>query len=152
VLERLVPAHFGFGTPLELARSMHDGHLAQRRALELAPIVMAAAAFDEVARSIVERLVSEVVAFARAAASRLRLHVAEVLVGGGLMRSADDAVVAQIAAGLPAGLTVRRTTAPPIVGAALLALDTFSVESTVQRRAREQLIDAVERAETATSR
>jgi N-acetylglucosamine kinase-like BadF-type ATPase len=152
VLEQLVPAHFGFGTPLELARSMHEGHLSQRRALELAPIVMAAAAVDEAARSIVERLVSEVIAFARAAASRLRLHVAEVLVGGGLMRSADDAVVAQIAAGLPAGLTVRRTSAPPIVGAALLAFDALGVESTVHAHAREQLIDAVERAETAKSR
>jgi hypothetical protein len=49
-------------------------------------------------------------------------------------------------------LTVRRTSAPPIVGAALLAFDALGVESTVHAHAREQLIDAVERAETAKSR
>lgn len=143
VLEQLVPAHFDVTTPLELARAIHEGRVSRRRAVELAPIVMSAAAGDGVAREIVERLVSEIVAFARAAAERLGLDEAEVLVGGGLMRSADDVVVAQIAAGLQPGLTVRRTGAPPIVGAALLALDELGAVRDVQARAREQLVDAV---------
>ena len=148
VLEQLVPAHFGVGTPLELARAIHEGRVSRRRAIELAPIVMSAAAVDDAARAIVDRLVREVVAFARAAAERLGLHQAEVLVGGGLMRSAEDAVVAQIAAGLPPGLTVHRTSAPPIVGAALLAFDTLGADRDIQLQARRQLVDAVEHVES----
>jgi N-acetylglucosamine kinase-like BadF-type ATPase len=147
VLERLVPEHFGVATPLELARSIHDGRLARLRAVELAPLVMRAATDDAAARAIVERLVSEIVAFACAAADRLELDEAEVLVGGGLMRSADDAVIAGIAAGLRSGLTVRRTSAPPIVGAALLAFDELGAGPDVQARARDQLVAAVEHLE-----
>ena len=75
-----------------------------------------------------------------------------MLVGGGLMRSADDAVLAQIAAGLRLGLTVRRTSAPPIVGAALLAFDELGAGSDVQARVREQLVEAVEQLERAGAR
>jgi N-acetylglucosamine kinase-like BadF-type ATPase len=147
VLERLVPAHFSLATPLELARAMHEGALSRRRAVELAPIVMRVAPDDDVAGLIVDRLVSEVCAFARAAAARLALDEAEVVVGGGLMRAASDALVAQIAAGLPPGLTARRTGAHPIVGAALLALDELGAGSAAQLRVREQLAEAVGRHE-----
>ncbi len=147
VLEQLVPAHFSVATPLELARAMHEGRLNRRRVVELAPIVMRAASDDEVARLIVDRLVSEVCAFAAAAAARLALDEAEVVLGGGLMRSASDALVEQIAAGLPAGLTVRRTGAHPIVGAALLALDELGAGRDAQLRVRRQLGEAVERHE-----
>ncbi len=151
-LERLVPAHFDLATPLELARSLHEGRLERRRVVELAPIVMRAAAADAAAQVIVERLVSEIVAFARAAADRLGLDEGEVVVGGGLMRSADDAVIARIAAGLRPGLTVRRTSAPPIVGAALLAFDELGAGPAVQGRVREQVVAAVERFERAGAR
>jgi N-acetylglucosamine kinase-like BadF-type ATPase len=147
VLERLVPAHFDLATPLELARAIHEGHVSRRRAVELAPIVMSVAVEDEVARLLVERLVAEIVAFARAAGDRLGLDEAEVLVGGGLMRAAGDALLAQIAAGLRPGLTVHRTSAPPIVGAALLALDELGAGSDVQARVRRQLVEAVEHVE-----
>ena len=92
---------------------------------------------------------TEIAAFARAAADRLGLEVAEVLVGGGLMRSADDALIAEIAAALPPGLTVQRTSAPPIVGAALLALDELGAPPDAQARAREQLVGAVRQVERA---
>ncbi len=153
VLEQLVPAHFELGTPLELARAIHERRLARRRAIELAPLVIrAAAADDAAARGIVARLVEEIAAFARAAADRLGLEVAEVLVGGGLMRSADDALIAEIAAALPPGLTVKRTTAPPIVGAALLALDELGAAPDALARAREQLVGAVGQVERAGAR
>jgi N-acetylglucosamine kinase-like BadF-type ATPase len=151
-LEQLVPAHFDLATPLDVARAIHEGRLSRRAAVGLAPIVMSAAADDEAARLIVERLVAEIVAFARASADRLGLGEAEVLVGGGLMRSAGDELLAQIAAGLPLGLTVHRTSAPPIVGAALLALDELGADAEVQARVREQLIEAVEHIEPAGAR
>jgi N-acetylglucosamine kinase-like BadF-type ATPase len=147
VLERLVPAHFDLATTLELARAIHEGTVSRRRVVELAPIVMSVAAEDEVARVIVERLVAEIVAFARAADDRLGLAEAEVLVGGGLMRAAGDELLGQIAAGLRPGLTVHRTSAPPIVGAALLALDELGAGRDVQDRVRMQLVEAVEHVE-----
>jgi N-acetylglucosamine kinase-like BadF-type ATPase len=151
-LEQLVPEHFELATPLDVARAIHEGRLSRRASVELAPLVMNAAADDEAARLIVERLVDEIAAFARASADRLGLVEAEVLVGGGLMRSAGDELLAQIAAALRPGLTVRRTSAPPIVGAALLALDELGADADVQARVREQLIEAVEHIEPAGAR
>src|SRR6185312_1638965 len=45
-LEQLVPAHFGLGTPREVAEAMHTGRLSSRRLNELAPLVLAEAAHD----------------------------------------------------------------------------------------------------------
>ena len=42
-LERLVPEHFGFETPLQLAEAVHARVISQRRFVELAPIVLVAA-------------------------------------------------------------------------------------------------------------
>ena len=74
VLERDVPAYFGVSSPSELAEAMHFGRIDESRAMELAPVVFAAAADDPIARSIVDRLVDEVVALARVAITRLGLE------------------------------------------------------------------------------
>jgi N-acetylglucosamine kinase-like BadF-type ATPase len=146
-LEQLVPQHFGCATPLALARAIHENRIAKRRLVELAPVVMELAASEEISRSIVDRLVDEIIAIARAAATRLELTETEVLVGGGVMRGADDALIARIDRELGPGLTVHRTNAPPIVGAALLGLDEIGAGREAQDRAREQLSAAVERLE-----
>ena len=140
VLERLVPEHFGYDSPIDVARAVHRRELAERRTLELAPIVLAAA-------SIEQRLADEIVALARAALARLALsEPADVVVGGGLMRSADPRLLARIEDGLaelsPAA-TLRRTELPPIVGAALLALDEIGAGPAAHSRARVELITAV---------
>ena len=87
-LERTVPAHFGLKTPTELAEAMHEGRVAQRRVIELAPLVLAEAADDPVAATIVQHLADEVVALARVALTRLDLadQPVEVLLGGGAQR------------------------------------------------------------------
>ena len=66
-LERTVPAHFGLGSPSELAEAIHFGRIAETRLVELAPVVLAEAADDPVAASIRDRLATEVVALARVA-------------------------------------------------------------------------------------
>jgi N-acetylglucosamine kinase-like BadF-type ATPase len=152
VLEQLVPAHFGVDTPSALARSMHFGIIEQRRVTELAPVVFRAAVHDEVAASIVARLVDEIVALSRGAVTRLGLarEQVEIVVGGGMMRAADDALLARIQEELHEvgpGLTLRRTTSPPIVGAALLGLDVVGASSEAQVRVRSELVAAVERYE-----
>jgi N-acetylglucosamine kinase-like BadF-type ATPase len=143
-LERAVPAHFGLGTPTELAEAIHVGRIDQRRVIELAPLVLAEAADDAVAASIVARLAEEVVALARVALARLELtsEPVEVLLGGGVLQSADGSVLAAIRAGLEEvgpQISVRPTATPAIVGAALLGLDELGAGPDVQQRLRREL-------------
>jgi N-acetylglucosamine kinase-like BadF-type ATPase len=151
-LERSVPAHFGLETPVALAEAIHREEIPQRRVIELAPLVLAEADHDAVAAEIVERLVEEVVALARVALTRLGLQdePAEVLLGGGLLQSADAELLAAIAAGLAEvgpSITVRSTRSPAIVGAALLGLDELGAATEAQARLREELGAAVQRVE-----
>jgi len=151
-LEQLVPAHFGLDSPLELARQIHVGEIPQSRIVELAPVVLGAVAGDAVAAGIRDRLVDEIVALARATVARLGLvgDEVEIVVGGGLMRKAEPDLLARIEMGLrdvgPA-LSLRRTSLPPIVGAALLGLDAIGAAPEAQARVREELAAAVERHE-----
>jgi N-acetylglucosamine kinase-like BadF-type ATPase len=155
-LERLVPAHFGLESPLEVARQIHIGEIAQRRLVELAPVVLRAAAGDAVAAGIRDRLVDEIVALARATVTRLGLtnDAVEIVVGGGLMRGADSELLGRIDAGLRRvgpNLRLRRTSLPPVVGAALLALDEVGAGPEAQERVRSELTAAVERHERMVS-
>jgi N-acetylglucosamine kinase-like BadF-type ATPase len=148
-LEQLVPAHFGLGSPLELAREIHVGAIPRARTVELAPVVLGAAAGDAVAAGIRDRLVDEIVALARATVARLGLggEEVEIVVGGGLMRGAEPDLLARLETGLRAvgpGLSLRRTSLPPIVGAALLGLDAVGASPDAQARVRAELAAAVE--------
>jgi N-acetylglucosamine kinase-like BadF-type ATPase len=149
-LERAVPAHFGVETPSELAEAIHQGRISQRRVIELAPMVLDEAERDPVAAEIVDRLVAEVVAMARVALTRLELErePVEVLLGGGLLQTADGALVEGIAAGLREvgpSISVRATMSPAIVGAALLGLDEVGAGPDAQARLRGELGAAVAR-------
>ena len=128
-LERLVPEHFGLARPAAVTRAMYTGRIRERRVAELSPVVFAAAkAGDPVARSIVDRLVAELVAMARALIRRLHLSRLDpdVVLGGGVFRTDDQAFFDALAAGIaevaPRARVVRLT-APPVVGAALIGLD-----------------------------
>jgi N-acetylglucosamine kinase-like BadF-type ATPase len=140
-LEHAVPAYFGLDMPSELAEAVHFRRLDEARAIELAPVVFAEAAHDQVAAEIVERLAAEVVALARVAIRRLGLEhePVEVLLGGGMLQDPDPRLLGAIEAGLanvgPA-IAVRPTAAPPIVGAALLALDALGSNSDAHARLR----------------
>jgi N-acetylglucosamine kinase-like BadF-type ATPase len=145
-LEQAVPAYFGKRTPRELAEAIHLGEIPHRRLVELAPAVFDEAATDPVAAEIVDRLAAEVVAMAEVALRRLELSAepAEVLLGGGLFQRADSALVDAIRIGLSAvgpAITVRATAAPPIVGAALLALDRLGAGAEAQERVRRELAE-----------
>ena len=127
-LEHAVPAHFGLEAPSQLAQAIHFGQIAQRRVIELAPVVLAESADDAVAAEIVQRLAAEVVALARVALKRLGLanDSVEVLLGGGVLQDADGDLLAAIERGLreaAPNVTVRPTASAAIVGAALLGLD-----------------------------
>jgi N-acetylglucosamine kinase-like BadF-type ATPase len=128
ILERRVPEHFGFATPIELARALADRALARERLAELTPLVFAAADDDAVAGAIVDRLADEVVAMVRATATRLDLTEDEVdvVLGGGLLQAGSRRLLDRIVDGVREvgpRLAVHVASHPPVVGAALMALD-----------------------------
>ena len=112
--------------------------------MELAPVVVAAAADNPVAAAILDRLAVEVVALARVAITHLGLErePVDVLLGGGLLRHPELGLLAAIERGLAdvgPRITVQATSAPPILGAALLALDALDAEPSAYERVRSQL-------------
>jgi N-acetylglucosamine kinase-like BadF-type ATPase len=144
MLERLVPAHFGLETPLQLAEAVHTRAIVERRFVELAPLVLEAASDDTVAAAIVHRLAEEVAAFVRVALDRIGDvdGVVDVVLGGGLMQARDPRLLASIEEllaelGVPHSLVV--VDAPPVVGAALRALDTIGATPDAHTRLRETL-------------
>ena len=145
-LERAVPTQFGLQTPSEVGEAIHRGLIPMSRVLELAPIVFAEAERDGVASSILARLTDEVVAFVRVALERLELTAAavEVVLGGGLTRPGDGRLIGAVQTALheiaPAA-TVHAASSPPIVGAALLALDELEAAPEAYARLRRELGD-----------
>jgi len=151
VLEHEVPAHFGLDTPLELAEALHLKKLPMQRLVELSPMVLARAADDPVCAALVDRLAAEVVASTRAALTRLDLadEPVDVVLGGGVLRSGNGQLLAKIGAGLVgigSKIDLRVCAAPPIVGAALLALDNIGAGSEARERLRAELSEAAEAA------
>jgi len=142
-LEQAVPKHFGLETPMQLAEAIHHGEIDQRRVIELSPVVFAEAEHDQAAAEIVDRLAQEVVTMIRVALERLDLtqQPVPVALGGGLMQSGDARLIGAIKAGLAHDApqtTVHVTSAPPIVGAALLGLDELGADEAAQERLRHE--------------
>jgi N-acetylglucosamine kinase-like BadF-type ATPase len=149
-LEQAVPGYFGLVSPQELAEEIHRGRIPTRRVEELPPLVLAAADDDAVAAGIVDRLADEIVTMARVALRRLDLgdQPVEVLLGGGLLSSEDGRLLSSIQAGLHEThpqVVVHTSTAPPIVGAALLALDQLDAGADAQERLRREIVERGER-------
>jgi hypothetical protein len=87
---------------------------------------------------------------ARVALKRLDLddRLVEVLLGGGLLSGEDGRLVSAIEAGLNQThpqVVVQRSSAPPIVGAALLALDQLDAGTDAQERLRREIVERGER-------
>lgn len=143
-LERLVPEHFGAADTVALARAIHGGEISYRRLGELAPLVFEAAGTDEVAAELVDRQAAEVVAFVRAAVTRLGLGdvEVEVVLGGGVLQSGHGRLLARIEAGLREigpGLVARVARSRPIVGAVFVGLDRLQALPEAYERARAEL-------------
>lgn len=131
-LERLVPEHFGLGSPAALTRALYQRRVEFANLTEVAPIVFeAATGGDAVARSIIDRLADELVAMGTALIRRLHLTRLdpEVVLAGGVFRATDRAFYERLEAGIqkvaPKARTVRLD-APPVLGSALIGLDRMS--------------------------
>jgi N-acetylglucosamine kinase-like BadF-type ATPase len=145
VLRTLVPRHFGFARVKQLSEAMYFERIAERRVVELTPIVFrAAASGDAVSRAIVDRQADEIVRMTGVAVRRLRMTKldVDVVLGGGVFSSRDEDFLGRIGKGLDAvarRAQVRVLDEPPVVGAALLGLDAIGARPAAQRRARAAL-------------
>jgi N-acetylglucosamine kinase-like BadF-type ATPase len=146
VLEERVPKALGYGRPSAVLTAIRTGRLNRGRLLrELPPVVLeAAAAGDPVAGAIVDRLADEVVTMALALLRRLGLVRAEsdVVLGGGVFRSGDRRLVGRVTEAIGRAApraTVSVLNAPPVLGAALLALDELDAGGDAEQRLRAEL-------------
>ena len=141
VLSDLVREHFGLPVA-EVGEAVRYRRIPVARLGELAPgVVRAAEAGDAVARQLVERLANEVVLMAMRALADLGLteSAAPVLLGGGMLRSGTgllyDGVVARLARAAPHARPTP-VTEPPVLGAALDALEAAGAPSGAANRLR----------------
>jgi N-acetylglucosamine kinase-like BadF-type ATPase len=143
-LEAAVPAQFGLATPREVAVAIHRGEMSSRRLVELAPVVLAEAESDPVAAGILKRLVDEIAVFSTAAIEQLDMtgYEVDVVLGGSVLRFGPaelvDAVTERVLEVAPRA-NVIVVSSPPVVGAALLALDQVGAGEAAKARAREEL-------------
>jgi N-acetylglucosamine kinase-like BadF-type ATPase len=144
-LERLVPAHFGLRRPPALTRALYEGRIAERRTSELSPVVFAAAgAGDAVARAIVDRLADELAVMAIALARRTHVtrRAVEIVLAGGVFRTADSAFYTRLEESVRAEVpraSFVRLELPPVAGPALHGLELMDADEVVRARLRADL-------------
>jgi N-acetylglucosamine kinase-like BadF-type ATPase len=141
-LTRTLPAHFGLPSVYALVEALHLEHIPAARRHELTPVLFAtAAAGDETARALVRRQAEEVVAMAVVALTRLDLLSEEtpVLLGGGVLAARhpqlDDDIRHLLTERAPKAVP-HVVTASPVLGAALLGLDSVGADEAAQGRLR----------------
>ncbi|WP_370412848.1 N-acetylglucosamine kinase [Streptomyces fradiae] len=128
-LAHALPTHFGLPSMYALIEALHLGRIPPERKHELTPVLFRTSAEgDPVARSLVDRLADEVVALASVALGRLGLLAEEapVVLGGSVLAARHPRLDGRIAEVLAVKAPKARTvvvTAPPVLGAGLLALD-----------------------------
>jgi len=147
ILEHLVPAVFGLETVREVSLGLHFGRLDDRLVRTLSRTILEAARQgDAVAEAVVDVEASEAAVMASVLLERLELQNAAVpvVLGGGVIASGDERLIGGIKRGLaeraPHAI-IQPTSAPPIVGAGLLALETIGLrdEGALERAGAEIL-------------
>jgi N-acetylglucosamine kinase-like BadF-type ATPase len=145
VLADLVRNHFGLDTVAAVGEAVHYRRIPFQRLGELAPAAVAAAgAGDALARGLVERLAEEIALLAARALADLALETADVVLGGGMLRPGAGFLHDQVVARLPAGARPVVAVDPPVVGAALAALDAIGATPGAGRRLRSAFREGLE--------
>ncbi|MGX9885201.1 N-acetylglucosamine kinase [Streptomyces sp. NPDC002276] len=129
-LHTAVVDHFGLATVADVTAALHSGDLPALRLSELCPAVFAARDDgDGIATELVERLAAEIARMALTVLCRLQLATTpdpEVVLGGSVLAAGHRALLDDIERGLTEAVPGVRPvvcTQPPLLGAALAALD-----------------------------
>jgi N-acetylglucosamine kinase-like BadF-type ATPase len=144
-LQAVVAAHFDRPDATSVAVAIHFGELDNSRLSELVPGILAtAAAGDAVAGRLVDRLADEMALMAEVSMQRLELlhRPVDLVLGGGVTRSRDRHLLERLGKhvlGTNPDTSIRIVDAAPVVGAALLGLDTFGAARRVEERVRTAL-------------
>lgn len=142
-----LPAHFGLPSVQAVIEAFHFGRLSPSRFAELAPLVLAAADDeDPAAFAILDRQAEEIVSMAVAAIARLDLGdtALPVVLGGGVLATANRRLLSGVATELAAKAPrarVELVRLPPILGAALLALESAGAGHSAIEAARTAIVD-----------
>lgn len=141
-----VPQAFGLATIADVTEGLHLGSLSYGDLALLAPVVFEQAdAGDQVAGELVDRQGEEIAIMALSCLDRLDLLAAAVpvVLGGGILAARHDrlwaSAVATLAARAPKAVPIH-VAAPPIVGAALLALESAGADAAAVEAARLALL------------
>lgn len=141
-LSRAVAEYFGRATASEVAIGIHLGELDTDDLIRLTYVLFeVAAAGDEVAIQLIDRLAEEISVMALVAMRRLCLTGldTELVLGGGLLMARNPllngGVTRRVLAEVP-GARIGVVDVPPIAGAALLGLDHVGLDSSAQDRLR----------------
>jgi N-acetylglucosamine kinase-like BadF-type ATPase len=144
-LSSAVARHFGRSTVEDVSGALHLGEIPKERVSELSPVLFqVAAGGDKVAGTVIRQQVDEILAMHRVAAQRLDLRFVPhaVVLGGGVLRARHPQLHEPVIAGIRAYASqadVTVVTDPPVVGAALLALDGLKAGSDAENALRAAL-------------
>jgi N-acetylglucosamine kinase-like BadF-type ATPase len=128
-LRPAVASALGFDTVRAAVEALHFERVSRDRITDLTPLLFAEAeAGDPVAAAVVDRQAAEVVGMAEVLLQRLDLlgRALPVVLGGSVLAAREPRLVAGVVAGLAERAPLARptwVTTPPVVGAALLALE-----------------------------
>lgn len=147
LLQELVPHAYGLSTVQEVVEGLHFKRLEARSVLNLTRVLFdAAEQGDMVAQGDVDRQAAEVVTLVRTVVQRLELaeqHIPVVL-GGSILAANRPTLMHGIVAGLREQVPhahIELVTAPPILGAGMLALEAISAPPSAVERAWRELQD-----------
>jgi len=138
LLTEAVAGHFARRSVEAVSLALHFGELEGDRLNELAPVLLAAAGQgDPVALGVTDRMAEEIVTLARVVLVRLGIadRAAEVVLGGGVLRARVPVLMDRIAARAAAEIPLAELVVveePPVVGAALLGLETLGLTGAVR--------------------
>ena len=145
-LREAIMQHFGTLSVVDVTAALHFGEMPRGRLHELVPVLLRVAALgDGPARAVVDRQAEEVFLLVRAAVDRLALHdqPTDVVLGGGVLAARHPLLMEEVSRRLSAyapRANLLVVDDPPVVGAALLGLDSLGASLDAEIAARAAML------------
>jgi N-acetylglucosamine kinase-like BadF-type ATPase len=139
-LVEIVRSHFELRSVAAVGEAVHYKRLPEGRLGELAPTIVAAATDgDALARSLVERQANEIMLMVLRAIEDLGVHDVDVVLGGGMFSGGGGVLYDLVVERLPEQARPIVLREPPVLGAALAALDEAGATDDAKERLRREL-------------